>query len=245
MAFFDLLENCSHPILNEKVARLVSTAFARGSQSARIAMVLIAAIVSFGSNGAIAQDQENLRQKPSENPPRVTGNPGHRIQHHDQPGESQSNRHPRVAIETKHNTVAERSHSARARRKRERISSMASILLVDDDEQLRTMLSEVLKRAGYEVQTACDGDEAIRMYGSNPTDLVITDLIMPNKEGLETIREIRQDFPTVRIIVMSGGGRSGPANYLALAEKLVAQQVLNKPFSHRNILEAIRGALGE
>src|SRR5258706_15101020 len=104
-----------------------------------------------------------------------------------------------------------------------RISSMASILLVDDDEQLRTMLSEVLKRAGHEVQTACDGNEAIRMYGRNPTDLVITDLIMPDKEGLEMIREIRRGFPTVRIIAMSGGGRNGPADYLALAERFGAQ----------------------
>ena len=121
---------------------------------------------------------------------------------------------------------------------------MASILLVDDDEQLRTMLSEVLKRAGHEVQTACDGDEAIKMFRSNPTDLVITDLIMPNKEGLETIREIRQGFPAVRIIAMSGGGRNGPGNYLAVAERFGAQRVLNKPFSHREILEAVRGVLG-
>jgi CheY-like chemotaxis protein len=121
---------------------------------------------------------------------------------------------------------------------------MASILLVDDDEQLRTMLNEVLKRAGYEVQTACDGDEAIKLYRSNPTDLVITDLIMPDKEGLETIREIRHDFPTARFIAMSGGGRNGPANYLALAEKFGAQLVLNKPFSHREILEAIGVVLG-
>jgi len=68
---------------------------------------------------------------------------------------------------------------------------------------------------------------------------------MPDKEGLEMIREIRQGFPTVRIIAMSGGGRNGPANYLALAKRFGAQRVLNKPFSHGETLEAIHGVLGE
>ena len=120
---------------------------------------------------------------------------------------------------------------------------MASILLVDDDEQLRTMLGEVLRRAGYEVQAACDGTEAIRLYRSHPTDLIITDLIMPEKEGLEMIRELRRDSPQVRIIAMSGGGRSGTTNCLKVAKALGAQQVLDKPFSHQEILQAIREVL--
>ena len=77
---------------------------------------------------------------------------------------------------------------------------MTSILLVDDDEQLRTMLSVVLRRAGYEVQVAIDGIEASNFYRSNPTDLIITDLMMPGKEGLEIIMELRKDYPRAKII---------------------------------------------
>jgi CheY-like chemotaxis protein len=122
---------------------------------------------------------------------------------------------------------------------------MASILLVDDDEQFRKMLSEVLRRAGYDVQEACNGNEATRMYRSHRTDLVITDLIMPDKEGLETIREIRQDNPGVRIIAMSGGDRNGNIDYLKVAKTFGAQQVLDKPFTHREILGAVRTLLEE
>jgi CheY-like chemotaxis protein len=122
---------------------------------------------------------------------------------------------------------------------------MASILLVDDDEQLRTMLSVVLRRAGYEVRVAIDGIEASNFYRSHPTDLIITDLIMPEKEGLVMIRELRRDYPQAKIIAMSGGGRTGTMNCLEVARAFGAQQVLEKPFPHQEILEAIRGVLGE
>ena len=122
---------------------------------------------------------------------------------------------------------------------------MASILLVDDDEQLRTMLSVVLRRAGYEVRVAIDGIEASNFYRSHPTDLIITDLIMPEKEGLEMIRELRKDYPQVKIIAMSGGGRTGTMNCLEVARAFGAQQVLEKPFPHQEMLEAIRRVLGE
>src|SRR6185295_6801254 len=107
---------------------------------------------------------------------------------------------------------------------------MTSILLVDDDEQLRTMLSLVLRRAGYEVRVAIDGIEASNFYRSHPTDLIITDLMMPGKEGLEIIMELRKDYPGARIIAMSGGGRIGTMNYLKVARALGAQEVLEKPF---------------
>jgi CheY-like chemotaxis protein len=122
---------------------------------------------------------------------------------------------------------------------------MASILLVDDDEQFRTMLSVVLRRAGYEVRVAIDGIEACNFYRSHPTDLIITDLIMPEKEGLEMIRELRKDYPQAKIIAMSGGGRTGTMNCLEVARAFGAQQVLEKPFPHQEILEAIRRVLGE
>ena len=120
---------------------------------------------------------------------------------------------------------------------------MTTILLVDDDAPFRSMLAEVLRRAGYEVQQACNGNEATRMYLSHQTDLVITDLIMPDKEGLETIREIRHTNPAARIIAMSGGGPNGFVNYLKVASVFGAQVVIDKPFSHQEILKAVRTSL--
>lgn len=120
---------------------------------------------------------------------------------------------------------------------------MATILLVDDDQSFRTMLAQVLTRAGFEVREACNGNQAVSLYLSNQTDLVITDLIMPDKEGLETIREIRHANPTARIIAMSGGGPNGSLNYLRVASVFGAQMVLDKPFSHYEILTAVHQML--
>ena len=120
---------------------------------------------------------------------------------------------------------------------------MATILLVDDDDQFRGMLSEVLTRAGYQVQEASDGHEATRLYASNPTDLVITDLVMPGKEGLEMIVEFKQVDPAIRIIAMSGGNRNGAQDYLKMAKALGAHRVLTKPFLHREILDVISEVL--
>jgi DNA-binding response OmpR family regulator len=122
---------------------------------------------------------------------------------------------------------------------------MASILLVDDDEQFRTMLCEVLTLAGYQVQEACDGDQAIELYGAQPADLVITDLVMPRKEGLEMIGEFRRRYAGAKIIAISGGGRRGSEQYLKMARTLGAKQVLEKPFSHREILAAVSEVLQE
>jgi YesN/AraC family two-component response regulator len=101
------------------------------------------------------------------------------------------------------------------------------------------MLREVLRRAGYEVQEARDGAEGTKFYRDHPADLILTDLIMPEKEGLEIIQEFRRDHPKVKIIAMSGGGRHGSYDYLKIAKAFGAQQVLAKPFSHQEILETI------
>ncbi len=118
-----------------------------------------------------------------------------------------------------------------------------TILLVDDDNEFRAMLSEALTGEGYEVQEASDGRQAIKLYESQPTDLVITDLVMPEKEGLEMIVEINRLHAGVKIIAISGGGRVGSQDYLKIAKALGAQRVLAKPFSHREILEAITQVL--
>ncbi|MCM3870341.1 MAG: response regulator [Pyrinomonadaceae bacterium] len=120
---------------------------------------------------------------------------------------------------------------------------MARILIVDDDDQFRTMLTAVLVRAGYEVQEATDGGQAIKLYGASPTDLVITDLVMPGKEGLEMIVEFKQLYPEAKLIAISGGGRGGSQDYLTMAKAFGAQRVLAKPFSNREILELISQVL--
>ena len=118
-----------------------------------------------------------------------------------------------------------------------------SILLVDDDEQFRVMLSEALTGEGFLVREASDGRQGIKEYEEQPTDLVITDLVMPEKEGLEMIVKIKQLHSEVKIIAMSGGGRGSSQNYLKMAKAFGAQLVLAKPFSHREILEAISQVL--
>ena len=120
---------------------------------------------------------------------------------------------------------------------------MARILLVDDDEQFRNMLSETLREAGYEVVEAHEGAEGLRFYHEHGSDLIITDLIMPEKEGLEIIQEIRRHDPETKIIAMSGGGRHGPYDYLKIAKTFGARQVLAKPFSRQEILTAVEQVL--
>lgn len=118
-----------------------------------------------------------------------------------------------------------------------------SILLVDDDDQLRAMLCEALTGEGYQVQEASDGCQGIKLYENHPTDIVITDLVMPGKEGLEMILEIKQLDSKVKIIAISGGGRGGSQDYLKMAKAFGAQRVLAKPFSHAEMLEAISQVL--
>jgi CheY-like chemotaxis protein len=117
---------------------------------------------------------------------------------------------------------------------------MARILIIDDDDQVRKMLRLTLNAAGYDVVEAQDGKVAMKLFNQGPlVDLVITDLIMPEKEGIETIIELRRDFPKVPIIAISGGGRIDPDDYLALAKKLGAQITLEKPFSRKDIIDAV------
>jgi PAS domain S-box-containing protein len=121
---------------------------------------------------------------------------------------------------------------------------MPKILLVDDDEQFRSMLSERLTLAGYEVQEAADGGKAIKLYESHPADVVIMDLIMPEKEGLETILEFKRlNFEAKIIAISGGGGGHGAKAYLKVATAFGAQRVLLKPFSNQEILETVRQVL--
>ena len=117
---------------------------------------------------------------------------------------------------------------------------MARILIIDDDDQIRSMLKQMLAREGYEVLSASNGKEGIRLYREKQTDLVITDIIMPEKNGLETIMALRKDFPEVKVIAMSGGGRIGLKSYLQVAKRLGAVHTLTKPFEREEMLNVVR-----
>jgi DNA-binding NtrC family response regulator len=121
---------------------------------------------------------------------------------------------------------------------------MASILLVEDDEQFRSMFAESLSLAGYDVQAAGDGLQGIKSYRDRPADLIITDLIMPEKEGLEMIQYLRQNHPEAKIIAMSGGGRYANYDVLKIAKAFGALGVLEKPFARDEMLELVRQVLG-
>jgi CheY-like chemotaxis protein len=116
---------------------------------------------------------------------------------------------------------------------------MPRILLVDDDEALRKLLRLNLVKLGHEVSEARNGKEALALQKRQPADVLLTDLIMPEMEGIETVKEFRLTYPSVRIIAMSGGGRVGTADCLKFARALGADGILAKPFSNQMMAEAI------
>ena len=120
---------------------------------------------------------------------------------------------------------------------------MSRILVIDDDEQFRGMLRQVLGRAGYEVVEAGNGKEGMALFRAEPTDLIITDILMPEQEGLQTIRELRHEFPETKIIAISGGGPGGSMNFLKAAKLLGAQRTLWKPFDLDELRQTVREVL--
>jgi YesN/AraC family two-component response regulator len=121
---------------------------------------------------------------------------------------------------------------------------MARILIVDDDDQVRAFLKALLERSGHEVIEAGDGVEAISRYRADPSDIIITDIVMPEKEGIETIVELRGEFPDVKIIAISGGGRIAAHDYLNWARKFGVRHTFVKPVDHRELLAAVDELLG-
>jgi two-component system response regulator (stage 0 sporulation protein F) len=118
---------------------------------------------------------------------------------------------------------------------------MVRILLIDDDDDFRSMLRTALEQDGYIVQEARNGHEGSRCYRTAPADLVILDLLMPEQEGLETIQALRQAFPAVKIIAISGG--TGRLNFLPLAKIFGALRILQKPFTLQQLQEVMREVL--
>lgn len=114
-----------------------------------------------------------------------------------------------------------------------------SILVVDDDSSVRELFAAMLEGAGHRVLQAPDGSAAIVYCRQRPVDLLITDLVMPEQEGIETIRQFVQEFPHIPIIATSG-----MAAYLPVAKALGAALVLEKPIAHADLLQAVRSLIG-
>lgn len=116
---------------------------------------------------------------------------------------------------------------------------MSKILVIEDDSSFRSVLTQMLQKAGYEVKSAEDGNQALEICEGYKPDLVLTDIVMPDKEGLETIQELLEHNPGLLIVAMSGGGKYGPDSYLPLAKKLGAKACLQKPFMRNELLTTI------
>lgn len=120
---------------------------------------------------------------------------------------------------------------------------MAVILLVEDDIELREMLRIALVRKEYVVLEAENGREALIHFKPGITDLVITDLIMPEEDGLKVLMKIREMKPGIKVIAISGGGKAGPGSYLNLAKALGADVIFSKPFSINDLTAKIEDLL--
>ncbi len=120
---------------------------------------------------------------------------------------------------------------------------MARILIIDDEDDLRTTLRQMLEQDGHEVSEATNGAHGLEIFEKDSPDLIITDIIMPEKEGVETIIALQRSAPDLPIIAISGGGRLPAGDCLSMAEKLGAQQTLFKPFRRTELLTAVRDCL--
>jgi DNA-binding response OmpR family regulator len=120
---------------------------------------------------------------------------------------------------------------------------MTKILVIDDDAAVRMTIEHLLRDAGYDVLTAEDGMLGMAMFRSEQPDLVITDIIMPEQEGIQTIAEMRKARPDAKIIAISGGGRIGNADFLQMARALGAMDVVSKPFDPDELLTIVENCL--
>lgn len=120
---------------------------------------------------------------------------------------------------------------------------MARILLIEDDDAIRHVVRMVLSLHGHQVMEAENGRVGVELFACTGADLVLTDIVMPEKEGLETILELRKKHGAKKIIAMSGGGRMSPDAYLKIAQSMGATKVLLKPFTNDELLRAVKETL--
>lgn len=116
---------------------------------------------------------------------------------------------------------------------------MAKILVLDDEASILLMLKKMLERAGHEVDIALNGSDGLELFKKNKYDLLITDIIMPHKDGLEVVLELRKKYPELRIIAISGGGRIHPEGYLPSAKHFGADLIFQKPLVQKEFLQAV------
>ena len=116
---------------------------------------------------------------------------------------------------------------------------MSSILLIEDDDLFHETLADALAEHGYTVTQAADGAKGVKLFRAAPTELVLTDMVMPNQEGVATIMELRRDYPKLGIIAMSGGLAHDAPLYLKIAKGVGASRTLPKPFTRPTLLTVI------
>jgi CheY-like chemotaxis protein len=121
--------------------------------------------------------------------------------------------------------------------------SMATVLVIDDDAEMRQVLRRTLEGAGYTVTEAANGKAGVEIYRSSPTQLVISDIVMPEQSGIETICQLKSEFPAVRIIGISGGGMAAHLRFLRTAGDFGADAWLAKPFAPGELLTLAEGVL--
>ena len=122
---------------------------------------------------------------------------------------------------------------------------MAKILVVDDALEIRKLIVKILEKAGYETIEAEDGEEALQLFKKFSPPLIITDVVMPGKNGIEIIMEIREINPDVKFIVISGGGHVPAEKYLALAEAINVEKTFNKPIDPSELLDTVKSLTDE
>ncbi len=120
---------------------------------------------------------------------------------------------------------------------------MGRILIVDDDAQIRQLFKRILEEKGHQVFIAVDGEDGIIQYKKEKPDLMLLDIIMPNKEGIEVIREITSEYKNAKIIAVSGGGKGKAVDYLSYAKHFGAKQIIEKPVSPSKLIESINKIL--
>lgn len=116
---------------------------------------------------------------------------------------------------------------------------MASILVIDDDELTRAAITGVLRAAGHHVRDTHDGRHAVNMHQNEAAQLVVTDILMPDFDGIELIRQLRKTDPAVKIVAISAGGWAEPEKFLTMAQRLGADATLSKPFEWDKFLQTV------
>lgn len=125
------------------------------------------------------------------------------------------------------------------------LASVKVVLVIDDDEKYAATLSEMLNAEGYHVLTAINGKQAMDVLRMARVDLVITDVLMPDKGGIETVAELRRARPALPVIAISGGGRTGNMDFLRIAKKAGARATLTKPVGFEDLRQAFRQVFEE